>query len=167
MSVARAPYFTEFANSSRRTRRRRRRTRDRALPSPRRSWRASSPSRSGVRFLAFSTEVLDFSEQVADPLSLLLEVQVGGGTDIGLGLRAARAGVTVPSRSIVILVSDFEEGVSVGRMIAEVRELVDAGVKCLGLASLDDRGVARYHQGYAAMMAGAGMPVAAVSPERF
>ena len=119
-----------------------------------------------VRFLAFSTEVLDFSEQVADPLSLLLEVQVGGGTDIGLGLRAARAGVTVPSRSIVILVSDFEEGVSVGRMIAEVRELVDAGVKCLGLASLDDRGVARYHQGYAAMMAGAGMPVAAVSPEK-
>ncbi|ELP35667.1 DUF5682 family protein [Rhodopirellula baltica] len=119
-----------------------------------------------VRFLAFSTEVLDFSEQVADPLSLLLEVQVGGGTDIGLGLRAARAGVTVPSRSIVILVSDFEEGVSVGRMIAEVRELVDAGVKCLGLASLDDSGVARFHQGYAAMMAGAGMPVAAVSPEK-
>lgn len=119
-----------------------------------------------VRFLAFSTEVLDFSEQVADPLSLLLEVQVGGGTDIGLGLRAARAGVSVPSRSIVILVSDFEEGVSVGRMIAEVRALVDAGVTCLGLASLDDRGMARYHQGFAAMIAGAGMPVAAVSPEK-
>ncbi|WP_146576895.1 DUF5682 family protein [Neorhodopirellula pilleata] len=118
-----------------------------------------------VRFLAFSTEVLDFSEQVADPLSLLLEVQVGGGTDIGLGLRAARAGVSVPSRSLVILVSDFEEGVSVGRMVAEVRAMVDSGIRCLGLASLDDSGVARYHQGYASMMAGAGMPVAAVSPE--
>jgi hypothetical protein len=118
-----------------------------------------------VRFLAFSTEVLDFSEQVSDPLSLLLEVQVGGGTDIGLGLRAARAGITIPSRSIVILVSDFEEGASVGRMVAEVRALIDSGVTCLGLAALDDQGVARYHQGYAAMMAGAGMPVAAVSPE--
>ncbi|TWU16050.1 VWA domain containing CoxE-like protein [Allorhodopirellula heiligendammensis] len=118
-----------------------------------------------VKFLAFSTEVLDFSEQVTDPLSLLMEVQVGGGTNIGLGLRAARAGISVPARSIVILVSDFEEGVSVGSMIAEVRALVDSGVACLGLAALDDLGVARYHQGFAAMMAGAGMPVAAVSPE--
>ncbi len=119
-----------------------------------------------VKFLAFSTEVLDFSEYVADPLSLLLEVQIGGGTNIGLGLRAARAGITVPSRSIVILVSDFEEGASVGRMVAEVQALVESGVACLGLAALDDRGVARYHQGFAAMMAGAGMPVAAVSPEK-
>ncbi|TWT65310.1 DUF5682 family protein [Allorhodopirellula solitaria] len=118
-----------------------------------------------VKFLAFSTEVIDLSEQVTDPLSLLLEVQVGGGTQIGLGLRAARAAVTVPSRSIVILVSDFEEGVSVGQMIGEVRSLVDSGVTCLGLAALDDRGVARYHEGYAAMVAGAGMHVAAVSPE--
>lgn len=119
-----------------------------------------------VRFLAFSTEVIDFSDEVADPLSLLLEVQVGGGTDIGLGLRAARAGITVPSRSLVVLVSDFEEGVSVGGMLSEVRALVDAGVKCVGLAALDDSGTARYHQGYAQMVAAAGMPVAAVSPER-
>ena len=119
-----------------------------------------------VRFLAFSTEVIDFSDQVGDPLSLLLEVQVGGGTDIGLGLRAARAGIKVPSRSIVVLVSDFEEGTSVGGMIAEVRALADAGVKCIGLASLDDHGVARFHQGYAQMVAAAGMPVAAVSPDK-
>ncbi len=42
-----------------------------------------------VRFFAFSTDVIDFSENVDDPLSLLLEVQVGGGTHIGLGLRGA------------------------------------------------------------------------------
>ena len=119
-----------------------------------------------VRFLAFSTEVIDFSGQVADPLSLLLEIQVGGGTDIGLGLRAARAGIKVPSRSIVVLVSDFEEGSSVGRMVDEVQSLVAAGVKCVGLASLDDCGVARFHQGYATLVASAGMPVAAVSPEK-
>lgn len=119
-----------------------------------------------VRFLTFSTEVIDLSAQVEDPLSLLLDVQIGGGTNIGLGLRAARAGIKVPSRSIVVLVSDFEEGVSVGQMLAEVRALVDAGVKCLGLAALDDTGVARFHQGYAQMMASVGMAVAAVSPEK-
>ena len=118
-----------------------------------------------IRFFAFSTEVIDLSDQVADPLSLLLEVQIGGGTDIGLGLRAARAAIKLPARSIVVLVSDFEEGASVGQMLAEVRALVGAGVKCLGLASLDDHGVARFHQGYAQLLASAGMSVAAVSPE--
>lgn len=119
-----------------------------------------------VRFLAFSTEVIDLSGQVSDPLGLLLEVQVGGGTHIGLGLRAARSGIKVPSRSIVVLVSDFEEGVSIGQMLSEVRALTEAGVKCVGLAALDDTGTARFHQGYAKLVASAGMPVAAVSPER-
>ncbi|HBJ38267.1 MAG TPA: hypothetical protein DDZ51_26640 [Planctomycetaceae bacterium] len=119
-----------------------------------------------VRFFAFSTEVLDLSDHVTDPLALLLEVQVGGGTHIGLGLRAARAKLKVPSRSIVVLVSDFEEGVSVGEMLAEVRALAQSGARCVGLAALDDSGTARFHQGYAQMVATAGMPVAAVSPER-
>jgi len=118
-----------------------------------------------VRFLAFSTEVIDLSDQCTDPLALLLEVQVGGGTHIGLGLRAARDGLKLPSRSLVVLVSDFEEGVSVGEMIGEVRALVTAGAKCIGLAALDDSGTARFHQGFAQMVATAGMPVAAVSPE--
>ncbi len=119
-----------------------------------------------VRFLAFSTEVIDLSEHVTDPLALLLEVQVGGGTHIGLGLGAARSRLKVPSRSIVVLVSDFEEGVSVGEMLAEVRAIAQSGAKCVGLAALDDTGTARFHQGYAQMVAAAGMPVAAVSPER-
>ena len=118
-----------------------------------------------VRFIAFSTEVIDLSGKVADPLALLLQVQVGGGTHIGLGLRAARSGIKLPSRSLVVLVSDFEEGVSLGEMVSEVRALVDAGVKCIGLAALDDSGTARFHQGYAQIVASAGMPVAAVSPE--
>lgn len=119
-----------------------------------------------VRFLAFSTEVIDLSDKVIDPLTLLLEVQVGGGTRIGLGLAAARAQIKVPQRSLVVLVSDFEEGVSIGEMLAEVRALVDSGVRCIGLAALDDTGVARFHQGYASMAAAAGMSVAAVAPEQ-
>ncbi len=119
-----------------------------------------------VRFLAFSTEVIDLSDKVADPLSLLLEVQVGGGTRIGLGLAAARAQIKVPQRTLLVLVSDFEEGVSLGEMLAEIQELVGAGVRCLGLAALDDSGAARFHHGYAKMAAAAGMSVAAVAPEQ-
>ena len=119
-----------------------------------------------VRFFAFSTRVIEFSDTVDDPLSLLMEIQVGGGTHIGLGLRAARDAIKNPSRTLVVLVTDFEEGVSVPEMLAEVRMLADSGAKLIGLAALDDNAKARYHTGNAAAVAGAGMAVAAVSPER-
>ncbi len=119
-----------------------------------------------VKFLAFSTGILDFSGTVDDPLSLLMEVEIGGGTHIGLGLRAAREAIKNPSRTLVVLVSDFEEGVSVPEMLSEVRMLADSGAKLIGLAALDDDARPRYHSGNAAAVASAGMSVAAVSPER-
>ncbi|MEU0394758.1 DUF5682 family protein [Streptomyces sp. NPDC006208] len=117
-----------------------------------------------THFVAFSTEVLDLTDHVDDPLSLLLEVRVGGGTSIARGLRHARELVTVPSRTLVVLVSDFEEGGPVGPLLSEVRALVDAGCHVLGCASLDDRGRPRYSAGVAGRLVAAGMPVAALSP---
>ncbi|BBA97302.1 hypothetical protein RVR_2978 [Actinacidiphila reveromycinica] len=117
-----------------------------------------------THFVAFSTEVLDLTDHVADPLSLLLEVRVGGGTSIARGLRHARTLVTVPSRTLVVLVSDFEEGGPVGPLLTEVRALVDAGCRVLGCASLDDAGRPRYSTGVAGQLVGAGMPVAALGP---
>ncbi|MFE0148728.1 DUF5682 family protein [Nonomuraea sp. NPDC059007] len=117
-----------------------------------------------VRFITFSTEVADLSDRVADPLSLLLEVSVGGGTDIGTALRYTRERLTVPRRSIVAVVSDFDEGVSVGRLLAEVRALAGTGAHTLGLAALDDQGKPIYNRAVAEQVAAAGMPVAALSP---
>ncbi|HEY7428418.1 MAG TPA: DUF5682 family protein [Gemmataceae bacterium] len=119
-----------------------------------------------VRFFAFSTEVIDLSNSVDDPLALLMEVQVGGGTHIGLGLRAAREAIKNPTRSLIVLVTDFEEGVSIPEMLAEIRMLADSGAKVFGLAALDDDAKPRYHTGNASGVVSAGMPVAAVSPER-
>ncbi|WP_308405105.1 DUF5682 family protein [Streptomyces sp. B93] len=117
-----------------------------------------------THFLAFSTDVIDLSGHVADPLSLLLEVSVGGGTHIAAGLRHARELVTVPSRTLVVVVSDFEEGHPLGGLLAEVRALVSAGCHVLGCASLDDTGRPRYSTGVAGQLVAAGMPVAALSP---
>ncbi|MFI1675539.1 DUF5682 family protein [Streptomyces sp. NPDC020607] len=117
-----------------------------------------------THFVAFSTEVLDLTDQVDDPLGLLLEVRVGGGTSIARGLRHARSLVTVPSRTLVVLISDFEEGGPVGPLVSEVRALVDAGCHVLGCASLDDAGRPRYSAGVAGQLVAAGMPVAALSP---
>ncbi|MGI5243412.1 DUF5682 family protein [Dactylosporangium sp. CA-139066] len=117
-----------------------------------------------THFVAFSTEVVDLTDRVSDPLTLLLEVQVGGGTHIAKGLRHARSLVTVPSRTLVVLVSDFEEGYPVGGLLAETRALVESGVTVLGCASLDDAGRPRYSVSVASQLVAAGMPVAALSP---
>ncbi|WP_161178914.1 VWA domain-containing protein, partial [Streptomyces sp. SID4985] len=117
-----------------------------------------------THFLAFSTKVIDLTDQVEDPLSLLLEVSVGGGTHIAAGLRHARELVTVPSRTLVVLISDFEEGYPLGGLLSEVRSLVGAGCHVLGCASLDDAGRPRYSTGVAGQLVAAGMPVAALSP---
>jgi hypothetical protein len=117
-----------------------------------------------TRFLTFSTEVIDLTDRLDDPLRLLLEVRVGGGTHIAKALRYARDQVTVPARTMVVVISDFEEGYPVGDLIGEVRALVDSGCAVLGCASLDDRGVARYSVGVGEQLVAAGMPVAALSP---
>jgi Mg-chelatase subunit ChlD len=117
-----------------------------------------------THFVAFSTDVVDLSDRVDDPLGLLLEVVVGGGTDIARGLRYARQLITVPSRTLVVLVTDFEEGGPLPALLAEVRAIAEAGAKPLGLAALDERGAPRYARAVAEQVAAAGMPVAALTP---
>jgi hypothetical protein len=108
--------------------------------------------------------VIDLTDRVSDPLGLLLEIRVGGGTDIAGSLRYARTLVTVPARTIVIVVSDFEEGGPVAELVAEVQALVSGGCRLLGLAALDDQGAPRYDSGIAGQLVSAGMPVAALTP---
>ncbi|MGC4808112.1 DUF5682 family protein [Micromonospora sp. DT233] len=117
-----------------------------------------------THFLAFSTRVADLTDRVDDPLSLLLEVRVGGGTHIAAGLAHARSLVTVPSRTIVAVVSDFEEGYPLAGLLGEVRTLAGSGVHLLGCAALNDDGVPCYSVPVAEQLVAAGMPVAALSP---
>lgn len=117
-----------------------------------------------THFLTFSTQVIDLSDRVTDPLSLLLEVRVGGGTHIAAGLAHARSLVTVPSRTLVVVVSDFEEGYPLGGLLGEVRSLAASGVHLMGCAALDDTGAPRYSVPVAQQLVAAGMPVAALSP---
>ncbi|MER5736404.1 MULTISPECIES: DUF5682 family protein [unclassified Streptomyces] len=117
-----------------------------------------------THFLAFSTQVVDLTDRVEDPLSLLLEVRVGGGTHIAAGLAHARTLVTVPSRTLVVVVSDFEEGAPLGGLLGEVRALASSGAHLLGCAALDDAGAPRYSVPVARRLVAAGMPVAALSP---
>ena len=70
----------------------------------------------------------------------------------------------MPSRTLVAVVSDFEEGFPLAGLLARTRELAGSGVRLLGCAALDDHSVPRYSVPVARQLAAAGMPIAALSP---
>ncbi|WP_125778097.1 VWA domain-containing protein [Antribacter gilvus] len=120
-----------------------------------------------VRLVLFDTSVVDMSHLSHDPVSVLLTAQLGGGTDIGKAVRYAEQEVRNPSRTVVALVSDFEEGGSLSGLLAAVRRLSSSGVKLLGLAALDEAAEPVYDRATARRLADAGMEIAALTPERF
>ncbi|HIW92517.1 MAG TPA: VWA domain-containing protein [Candidatus Corynebacterium avicola] len=127
-----------------------------------------------ISVLTFDSEVMDLSGLADDPLSLLLEVSPGGGTDIAKAVAVAADKVTDPTRTAMVVISDFEEGGSVPMLISRVRDLVESGVRMLGCAALTDgdtssggadsvTGVS-YNVGVTRQLAAVGMRVAPVSP---
>ena len=63
-----------------------------------------------VSLVAFDTAVVDLTDQADDPTEVLMNVQLGGGTDIAGALGYCESLVQYPTRTIVVLVTDFCEG---------------------------------------------------------
>ncbi len=63
----------------------------------------------GIRthLVAFDTSVVDLTADVADPVELLMKVQLGGGTNIASAVEYGRQLIEQPAKSVIILVSDF------------------------------------------------------------
>lgn len=120
-----------------------------------------------VRLVLFDTSVVELTHLAHDPVAVLMTAQLGGGTDIARAMRYAEQEVRNPRRTVVALVSDFEEGGSVSQLLASVRRLAGAGVTLLGLAALDEAAEPAYDRGTARRLAESGMEIAALTPERF
>ena len=82
-------------------------------------------------------------------------------------MRYAEQHVRDPRRTVVALVTDFEEGGSVTQLVASVGRLHASGVRLLGLAALDGQANPAYDRGVARRLAEQGMEIAALTPERF
>ena len=120
-----------------------------------------------VRLILFDTSLVDLTHLAHDPVEVLLTAQLGGGTNIAQAMQHAETLVAQPTRTVVALISDFEEGGSVAELVASVRRLAASGVRLLGLASLSDAGEPWFDRTTAARLVAAGMPVAAMTPDRF
>ncbi|SER51514.1 DUF5682 family protein [Corynebacterium cystitidis] len=119
-----------------------------------------------ISFLTFSDSVVDLSDHIGDPLELLLEISIGGGTDIGSALRYTRQLIDNPARTAIITISDFHEGYSTGDLVGEVQWLSESGVQLLGCAALNDQGEGVYDVAMARTLAERGMRVATMTPSK-
>jgi len=117
-----------------------------------------------TRLVAFDTSVVDLTDDVADPVELLMKVQLGGGTDIAKAVAYAQSRIATPAKSILVLVSDFFEGGSTSELVRRVKALAESGVKVLGLAALDSNATPTYDHEMAARLVKAGAQIGAMTP---
>jgi Mg-chelatase subunit ChlD len=117
--------------------------------------------------VAFSTEVTDLTEHLADPVDVLFGVQIGGGTDINRALAYCTGLITKPRDTILVLVSDLFEGGDAEAMLRRVAGLVASGVTVVALLTLSDDGAPGYDHDNAAALASLGVPAFACTPEAF
>ncbi|GAB2923971.1 VWA domain-containing protein [Paraburkholderia jirisanensis] len=120
-----------------------------------------------VRLVVFDTAVADLTHLAHDPAEVLLTVQLGGGTDIGRAVSYCESLISNPRRTVLALISDFEEGAPPGPLLASVRRLAEARVTLLGLAALDGSAMPLYDRQMAQRLADRGMQVAALTPTHF
>ncbi len=120
-----------------------------------------------AKLVIFDTSVVDLSGHIDDPVEVLMNVQLGGGTNIGLAMEYCEKLVEDPHRTIVVLISDFCEGASPRALLASCKRFREGGVRLLGLAALDETATPSYDTAMAEMLAAEGMDIAALTPKRF
>src|SRR5262249_50084461 len=79
----------------------------------------------------FDTQVVDLSDQVGQPVDVLLSIQLGGGTDITQALIYANTLVRQPQRTIVVLITDFFEGRPESDLVTQTRMMADGGLRMI------------------------------------
>ena len=114
----------------------------------------------------FDTDIADLSDQVGQPVDVLLSIQLGGGTDITRALQYANQLVREPARSIVVLITDFYEGRSDKDLVHQVREMAQSGIRMIGLGALGYDARPEYNKTTASKCRKVGMDILSCTPEK-
>ncbi|MGH7140525.1 MAG: VWA domain-containing protein [Pirellulales bacterium] len=114
----------------------------------------------------FDTEIADLTDEVGQPVDVLLSIQLGGGTDITKALQYAYQLVRQPARTIVVLVTDFYEGRPERELVKQVKDMAQAGIRMIGLGALGYEARPEYNKTTAAKCRRVGMDILSCTPEK-
>jgi uncharacterized protein with von Willebrand factor type A (vWA) domain len=114
----------------------------------------------------FDTQVVDLSDQVGEPVDVLLGIQLGGGTDITRALQYCTTLIREPARTICVLVTDFYEGRAESDLVAQVQTMAEGGVRMVGLGALGYDARPQINRTTANKCRKVGMDVLVCTPER-
>ncbi|MFT3775230.1 MAG: VWA domain-containing protein [Minicystis sp.] len=119
-----------------------------------------------TRLLFFDTEVVDVTPMLTDPVDVLFAAQLGGGTDIHRAVAYAQENfIEQPERTLMLLISDLEEGGDRSSLVARMQQLVDSKVKVVCLLALSDSGKPSYDHQMAARLGRMGIPCFGCTPK--
>jgi Mg-chelatase subunit ChlD len=116
--------------------------------------------------ILFDTQIVDLSDQVGQPVDVLLSLQLGGGTDITQALVYANGLVRQPQRTIVVLITDFYEGRAESDLVAQTRLMADGGLRMIGLGALGYDARPAYNKSTAGKLRKVGMDILVCTPEK-
>ncbi len=114
----------------------------------------------------FDTAIADLTDQVGQPVDVLLSIQLGGGTDITKALQYGQQLVREPARTIVVVITDFFEGRPEQDLVRQVRLMADSGIRMIGLGALGYDAHPAYNKATAAKCRKAGMDILSCTPEK-
>jgi hypothetical protein len=114
----------------------------------------------------FDTDIADLTEMVGQPVDVLLNVQLGGGTNIAKAVTYANELVRVPSKTIVVLITDFYEGGSELKLVKQIGDMAQSGIRMIGLGALGYDARPDYCKGTAKKCQKAGMDILVCTPEK-
>ena len=120
-----------------------------------------------IKLLAFDTQIIDLSSKLDDLVDMLFGLQLGGGTDLQNVLRYCLEIIQKPAETILLLISDLDEGGNPQEMLRHIRQLKDSGVQMISLLSLSDDGAPYYNEEIAKLVAELDVPVFACTPDLF
>ena len=119
-----------------------------------------------TRLAFFDTEVVDVSAELGDPVDVLFAAQLGGGTDIHRAVAYAQsAWIERPEKTLLLLVTDLYEGGDAAGLLARMRALVEAKVRCVVLLALTDAGRPAYEHAMAHALGELGVPCFGCTPK--
>lgn len=114
----------------------------------------------------FDTQIVDLSDQVGQPVDVLLSVQLGGGTDITQALQYSQQLVREPARTIVVLITDFYEGRDERDLIKQTHDMAQSGIRMIGLGALGYDARPEYCRSTAGKLRKVGMDILVCTPEK-